>query len=126
MMTTDMLLVFGLLAATIILFVSDRLRLDLVAMLALLALLLLGLLTPAEALAGFADPIVLIIAGLFVVGGGLFHSGVADAAGPGLADDYRRVVEFNPGHRRVWLHYHCGRKYPPLFANHRHLYFWTG
>ena len=47
MMTTDMLLVYGLVAATIILFVSDRLRLDLVAMLALLTLLLLGLLTPA-------------------------------------------------------------------------------
>lgn len=84
-MTPDVLLVFGILAATIVLFVSDRLRLDLVAMLALLALLLTGILTPAEALAGFSDPIVLIIAGLFVVGSGLFQTGVADLLGHGLA-----------------------------------------
>ncbi|WP_288089671.1 hypothetical protein [Roseiflexus sp.] len=53
-----MLIVFGVLALTMILFASDRLRLDVVALLALLALLLTGILTPAEALAGFSDPIV--------------------------------------------------------------------
>lgn len=76
-----MLFVFGVLALTVILFASDRLRLDVVALLALLALLLGGILTPAEALAGFSDPIVLIIAGLFIVGAGLFQTGVADALG---------------------------------------------
>ena len=76
-----MLLTFGLLAAVIILFVSDRLRLDLVAMLVVLALMLTNLLTPSEALAGFSDPVVLIIAGLFVVGGGLVQTGVADTLG---------------------------------------------
>lgn len=76
-----MWLTFGLLAAVIILFVSDRLRLDLVAILALLALMLTNLLTPAEALAGFSDPVVLIIAGLFIVGGGLVQTGVADILG---------------------------------------------
>lgn len=84
-MTVDMAIVFGLLAATIALFVSDRLRLDLVALLALLALLLLRILTPAEALAGFSDPIVLIIAGLFVVGGALVQTGVAETLGQWLA-----------------------------------------
>jgi di/tricarboxylate transporter len=79
-----MLIVFGVLALTIILFASDRLRLDVVALLALLALLLTGILTPAEALAGFSDPIVLIIAGLFIVGAGLFQTGVADALGQQL------------------------------------------
>jgi di/tricarboxylate transporter len=75
------LLVFAILAATILLFVSDRLRLDVVALMALLALLLTGILTPGEALAGFADPVVLMIAGLFVVGDGLFQTGVARAMG---------------------------------------------
>lgn len=83
-MTAEMLLVFGLLTATIVLFLTDRLRLDLVAILALLALLLTGVLTPEEALAGFADPLVLTIAGLFVVGAGLFRTGVADALGQWL------------------------------------------
>ena len=80
-MPSSALLVFGILAVTILLFVSERLRLDVVALLALLALTLTGILTAEEALAGFADPIVLMIAGLFVVGDGLFQTGVARAMG---------------------------------------------
>lgn len=76
-----MLFVFVLLAVTVLLFVSERLRLDLVAVLVVVVLMLSGLLTPAEALAGFSDPVVLIIAGLFVVGGGLFQTGVAVTLG---------------------------------------------
>ncbi len=84
-MTSDMLLVFGLLAVTIILFLTDRLSLDLVALLVLLALIFTGALTLGEALAGFSDPIVLMIAGLFIVGNGLVQTGVADALGDRLA-----------------------------------------
>jgi di/tricarboxylate transporter len=91
-MTLEMLLVFVILGVTIFLFVLDRIRLDLVALLSLLALLLTDILTPTEALAGFSDPIVLIIAGLFVVGGGLFHTGVAGAMGRWLS----RVAGTNP------------------------------
>ncbi|TVR90474.1 MAG: SLC13 family permease [Trueperaceae bacterium] len=80
-MGTDTLLVFVILAATVALFVSDRLRLDLVALMSLLALLLTGILTPAQALAGFADPLVLMIAGLFVVSTGLFQTGIAARLG---------------------------------------------
>ncbi len=76
-MSGDMILVFGILAVTVALFVSDRLRLDLVALMSLLALLLTGILTPAQALAGFADPVVIMIAGLFVVSTGLFQTGIA-------------------------------------------------
>lgn len=83
-MAFDMLIVFILLLVTILLFISDRLRLDLVALLAVLALMLSGILTPGEALAGFSDPIVLTIAGLFIVGTGLFQTGVADVIGQGL------------------------------------------
>jgi di/tricarboxylate transporter len=89
-MTGPILLVYAILLGAIVLFVSERLRLDLVALLALLALALTGILTPEEALAGFADPVVLMIAGLFVVGDGLFQTGVAQAMGrlPGrLAGD---------------------------------------
>jgi di/tricarboxylate transporter len=79
--TADIALVLGILAVTIVLFVSDRLRLDLVALLALLALTLTGILTPAEAAAGFGDTTVLLIAALFVVGEGLLQTGVAAALG---------------------------------------------
>lgn len=80
-MTPSALLVFGILVLTIVLFVSERLRLDVVALMALLALTLTGILTAEEALAGFADPVVLMIAALFVVGDGLFQTGVARAMG---------------------------------------------
>ena len=96
-MPIDALLVFGVLTLTIILFASERLRLDLVALCALLALMLVNVLTPAEALAGFADPIVLIVAGLFVVGGGLSQTGVAESLGIWLGrlagkDEVRLIV----------------------------------
>jgi di/tricarboxylate transporter len=80
-MTAEILLVFGLLLVTIALFVSDRLRMDVVALLLIIALTITGLLTPAEALAGFGDPLVILIAALFVVGEGLFRTGVAFSVG---------------------------------------------
>lgn len=80
-MTLEIGMVFAILAATIVLFVSDRLRLDVTALLALLALVLSGILTPAEATAGFGDTTVLLIAALFVVGDGLLQTGVAEALG---------------------------------------------
>ena len=84
-MTFQTWLVFGILAVTIILFVWDRIRLDIVALMSLLALSLTGILTPGEALAGFSDQLVITIAGLFVVGGGLFRTGVAAAVGRWLS-----------------------------------------
>ena len=80
-MRGETLFVFGLLLVTIVLFVSDRLRLDVVAIMVILALMLSGLLSPAEALAGFGDPVVLLIGGLFVVGEGLFRTGIAYTVG---------------------------------------------
>ncbi|KAB2953488.1 SLC13 family permease [Heliorestis acidaminivorans] len=79
-----MVLVFSILAVTTALFMVDRLRSDLVAVGALLTLTLTGILDVQEALAGFSNPIVLMIAGLFVVGGGLFRTGVAKAVGSRL------------------------------------------
>ena len=80
-MPIDTLLVFVILAVTVALFVSDRIRLDLVAMMSLLALLLTGILTPAQALSGFSDSLVIMIAGLFVVSTGLFQTGIAARLG---------------------------------------------
>jgi di/tricarboxylate transporter len=81
-----MILTFIILALTIILFISDRLRIDIVAMLALLALTLTGLIDANQALAGFANSTVVTIAALFVVGAGLFKTGVADWLGSRLLD----------------------------------------
>lgn len=75
-MTGETLFVFLLLAITIILFASELLALDVVAVLVVLALMLSRVLSPVEALSGFGDPLVLLIGGLFVVAEGLFRSGV--------------------------------------------------
>ncbi|HHJ16849.1 MAG TPA: TRAP transporter large permease subunit [Gammaproteobacteria bacterium] len=83
-MSGDTLFVFGLLLVTVLLFVSDRVRLDVVALAVILVLMLSGLLTPAESLAGFGDPVVLLLAGLFVVGEGLYRTGIAFAVGDWL------------------------------------------
>jgi di/tricarboxylate transporter len=83
-MSVSAIIVVGILAGTIALFVSDRLRLDVVALLSLLALWLTGSIDTKEGLAGFSDPVVLMIAGLFVVGTALFNSGVASWLGSRL------------------------------------------
>ncbi len=80
-MNAEIVFVFTLLLFTIILFVSDKVRLDIVAIGVILVLMLSGLLTPVEALSGFADPVVLLIAGLFVIGEGLYQTGIAFAVG---------------------------------------------
>ncbi len=71
-----MIITFIILAATILLFVFSKLRPDLVAVLSLLALYLSGVITTQQALAGFADSTVILIAALFVVGEGLSRTGI--------------------------------------------------
>lgn len=73
-----------ILALSAILFVSGKIRSDLVAICAALALVLTGVLTPEEALAGFSNPIVIMMTGLFVVGGGIFSTGLAKRMGTGI------------------------------------------
>ena len=71
-----MTLAFIILTITIVLFVWGRLPSDLVALLALLALFLSGILTADQALSGFSNSTVIMIAALFVVGEGLSRTGV--------------------------------------------------
>lgn len=58
-------------------FMRGKVRSDLVAICALLALTIFGILNPGEALAGFSSSIVIMMVGLFVVGGGIFRTGLA-------------------------------------------------
>ncbi len=74
-------LTFIILIVTVALFMTNRLRGDLVALMALLAFVVAGILTPVEALAGFSNSVVIMIAGLFVVGAGILRTGLAGMAG---------------------------------------------
>ncbi len=73
-----------ILAGAILLFITEWLRVDVVALLVVVALMLTGLLTPQEALAGFSNPAVLTIAALFVIGGGVLQTGLAGQIGESI------------------------------------------
>lgn len=77
----ELTLTFIILAVTIVLFMTNRVRGDLVAVMALLAFVIFGILTPGEALAGFSNSVVIMIAALFVVGAGILRTGLAGMAG---------------------------------------------
>lgn len=66
-------------------FVWGRIRADVVALIALLILTLSGILTTQEALSGFSNPIVIMMVGLFVVGGAIFNTGLAKMVGARLS-----------------------------------------
>jgi di/tricarboxylate transporter len=81
-----MIITFAILAFTIILFVTGRLRSDLVALISVLALFLAGIITLEQTLSGFSDSTVLMIAALFVVGEGLSRTGVTAWLGEKILD----------------------------------------
>jgi len=76
-MTTEILIVFGIIALTATLFVWGKIRSDIVAMSSLVLLMTFGILTTSEALSGFSNSVVVMMACLFVVGGGIFQTGLA-------------------------------------------------
>ena len=75
-MSADLAMVLVLLVAAIAMFAAGRPRMDVVALVMIVALPLTGILSVPETLAGFADPNVVLIAALFVVGEGLSRTGV--------------------------------------------------
>lgn len=80
-MNDEAILTFVILGITIVLFVSDRIRLDVVALLSLLAITVTQLVPIDVALSGFSNAAVLMIAGLFVIGAAITETGVADWLG---------------------------------------------
>jgi len=84
-MSTELGLVLGLLAAAIAMFAIGKPRMDAVALLMLTALPLTGVISMPEALAGFSDANIVLIAALFVIGDGLVRTGVARRLGDWLA-----------------------------------------
>lgn len=68
-----------ILALTVVMFIIGKIRADIVALCALTALILLGILTPEEALAGFSSTVIIMMVGLFVVGGAILQTGLAKA-----------------------------------------------
>ena len=80
-MTIQIGIVLGLLLVALVLFSTERIPIEVVAILLVMALVLTNTLTPAEAFAGFGNDIVITIAGLFILTGGLAKTGVIDLVG---------------------------------------------
>ncbi|MEM8572670.1 MAG: SLC13 family permease [Pseudomonadota bacterium] len=101
-MPSDASLVFYLIGLAAILMASNRVRYDLIALLVLVTLALTGILTPAEAVSGFGATIIIMVAGLFVVGEMLDRTGVARTVGDvilkqGHGDEVRLMVPLAAG-----------------------------
>ncbi|WP_096086704.1 SLC13 family permease [Agaribacterium haliotis] len=71
----DALLTLAVLACVLLALISNKVAADLVLMAAVTVLIISGVLSPAEALAGFANPGVITIATLYVVAAGLIETG---------------------------------------------------
>jgi di/tricarboxylate transporter len=83
--TFEIGLVLGILGIAIVLFASEKIRVDVVSMMVLLALLLTGLLDTEEAFSGFSNPAVITVWAIYIVSASLTFTGIADFIGRYLA-----------------------------------------
>ncbi|MEM8953066.1 MAG: SLC13 family permease [Verrucomicrobiota bacterium] len=83
-MTLEIAAVLTILVVAIFLFIIEKPRMDVVALLVLAALGVSGLVSPAQALAGFSNPAVITVWSMFILSAGLSNAGVADALGKKL------------------------------------------
>lgn len=80
-MTPEIILTLVILLTAVILFVTERIRVDLVALLVLVSLVITSLVTPAEALSGFSNAAVVTVWAVFILSAGLSATGVANVIG---------------------------------------------
>lgn len=77
-MTPDALIVLGLMLASLALFITEALPVDVIGLGVMVVLLLTGVLEPAEALAGFSSEALVTVAAMFILSAGLIRCGVLD------------------------------------------------
>ena len=80
-MTLEIALVLGILAISLVLFISEVIRMDLVALMVLGALAITGLVDSSEAFAGFSNSAVITVWAMFILSEGLTRTGIADVIG---------------------------------------------
>jgi di/tricarboxylate transporter len=84
LITFEITVILGILAVSFVLFITEKLRVDMVAVLIILTLIFTRILPLEEAFAGFSNPIVIAVGSLFIISGGLFQTGVATWLGKHL------------------------------------------
>jgi di/tricarboxylate transporter len=93
--TYEIALVLGILAVALILFITEILRMDVVALMVLGSLAVLGLVDADQAISGFSNPAVITVWAMFILSDGLTRTGIADLLGTQVL----RIA----GHREVML-----------------------
>ena len=88
-MTAGILIVTVVLVGAVVLFMTEKLPVDLVSLLVMSVLLLAGVLTPAEAFSGFADEATITVSAMLVLGAGLSRTGAVN----GLASSLTRMLK---------------------------------
>jgi di/tricarboxylate transporter len=80
-MSFEIALVLGILVAAVILFVTELVRVDVVALMVLVSLALTRLISPLQAVSGFSNPAVVTVWAVFILSGGLSRTGIAGMLG---------------------------------------------
>lgn len=83
-MTFEIAVVLGIIVLAVILFVTERLSIDTVAILIMVLFMVTGILTPAEGFAGFSNPATITVASMFIISSAIFKSGALNSIGVGL------------------------------------------
>jgi di/tricarboxylate transporter len=80
-LSLDILLTLAVALGALVLFVSNRLRVDVVGLMVMATLILLGLVTPQEGISGFANEATITVAAMFILSAGLLRTGAIDVLG---------------------------------------------
>ncbi|MFD2246714.1 SLC13 family permease [Pontibacter ruber] len=80
-MTPEIGIVLAIIAAAVALFISERLSIDVVAILIMIAFMVTGILTPAEGLSGFSNSATITVATMFIISSAIFKSGALNNVG---------------------------------------------
>ncbi len=89
-MGTPELIVLAVALVALVLFITEHIGIDLIALLILVALVLTGVITPRQGLAGFSDPATLTVAFMFVLSAALLRTGLLVVLAPRLSIQLRR------------------------------------
>ena len=103
-MTPDQWIVSGVVLGALVLFISEKFSIDLVALLILVTLVGTGVITPGEALNGFSDQATITVAFMFVLSAALLRTGAVATIGPRLSRIFRSSPAMGGWHAtlRTW------------------------
>lgn len=85
-MTVEMIIVLGVVLLAVVLFATEKLPVDLVALIVMGILLLTGIITPEEGISGFSNTATVTVGAMFILSAGLFRTGAVNSLGTRLAE----------------------------------------